>query len=158
MTPKSIVEHIKGMRSREDLDAIVKAAEARDKRLADLEAEERWKRVWAKYSHLKVGKIVFLHAKPEGRNEVLYGVGLKVKKVRPRAKEIDVQAITPVRPKGAAVPGFMTVTLTAMMCEAYKLSEEPTVAAFDNALVGETTKRTVHSIREEARRLLRGEA
>jgi hypothetical protein len=131
MTPKSIVAHIEGMRSREDLDAIIKAAESRDKRLANLEADERWRRVWAKYSHLKPGITVFLHSKPQGKNAFLYEQPLKVRQMKPRSKEIVVQALL----------AGTKVTHTAMMCDAYKLSEEPTVVAFDNALVGEISSR-----------------
>jgi hypothetical protein len=158
MNVKSIVAHIKGMRERDGLDEIIKAAEARDSHLAQLEAEGRWRRAWSKFSHLKPGSIVFLHAKPTGRNEAMFGVGLKVKKVLPRKKEIVVETIQPVRyhdlvpMKGASNRGkylkperfgYFSETLTAMMCDSYKLSDEPTVAAFGNAVHGEVMERKV---------------
>lgn len=126
MTPKQIVEAIKTMRDRQTLAAIIHAAENRDSHLAALESDERRKRAWSKYSHLRKGDTVFVHVKPVGKYEWLWAKPLTVIKVAPRKKEIVVQGDK--RGVGA--------TLTALMCLGYKLSEEPTAASFDNALTG----------------------
>lgn len=128
MNVKQIVAYISNMRSRDELSTIINTAEARDSRLSSIEGEERRKRAWSKVSHIRKGSIVFAHKKPEGKYAVLYGVGLKVLQVKPRAKEILVCTIQGER---------KTCTLTALMCDTFKISEEPTVAAFDNALVGD---------------------
>lgn len=130
MTPKQIIDAIRGMRDRESLSDIINAAEARDSHLSSLESEDRRKRAWAKFSHLKRGDLVFVHEKPSGTNAWMYGEALRVREVKPRNKEIVVQI-------NARFKGDKTAKLSALMCLAYKLSEDPTVAAFDNALGGD---------------------
>lgn len=140
MTPKQIVTHIKTMRDRDALSEIIDAAEARDQHLSNIESDERRKRAWSHFSHLRKGDTVFVHEKPSGTNAALYGQPLTVVDVKPKLKEIVVV-------KAAAARGEkVKVKLTALMALSYKLSEEPTSAAFANSLVPEdTTDRTVRS-------------
>jgi hypothetical protein len=122
---------IKDMRSRKNLAILIHAAEARDSHLAKLEAADRAKRLWAKFSHIKVGDTVFTHKDAEGKYTGLNGSGLRVRQVKPRVKEI---VVTPLR-------GSANYTLTVHMLDTWKVSLEPTAKAFDNALVGDISQR-----------------
>lgn len=125
MNAKQIIEAIRGMRERETLTAIIDAAEARDCHLSGLESDERRKRHWAKFSHLRKGDTVFIHVKPaHERYRVLFGVPLYVKKVMPRKKEIVIDS------------GIATVPMTVQMMSTFKLSEEPTGEALEHVLKG----------------------
>lgn len=135
MSPKKIIEHIAVMRNRDDLAAIIKAAEARDNRLSNIESDERRKRLFAKFSHLRKGDLVFIHTRVETprKYSALYGETLKVIQVKPRSKEIVV-GITPLN---KAYQGQRRVVLTAHTADALGLSERPSASAVTKAVVGE---------------------
>lgn len=118
---------VKSMNNRRNLAIIISAAEARDNHLSNLESDERRKRLWAKFSHVRKGDSVFVHAKPQGKNEWLWGKQLTVIDVKPRAKLIKVRGDK----RGVGVD------LTPFMLDAYKVSLEPTAESFSNALNGD---------------------
>jgi hypothetical protein len=128
MNAKQIIEAIRGMRERDTLSAIIDAAEARDCHLSNLESDERRKRLWAKFSHLRVSDTVFIHKKPDPESKYwwLWGKPLIVKQVLPRKREIVVRG----DPRGTGA------TLTAIMMDAFKLSEVPTPQALASLLNG----------------------
>jgi hypothetical protein len=130
MAYNQIIAAIKAMRDRESLSTIISAAEARDSHLANIETELRRKRLWAKFSHIKVGDSVFVHKQPEGKLAWLWGKQLVVKQVKPRVKEIVI--------RGGSHGS--DVALTAFMMDAYKLSLTPTTAAFAHALKGDDSE------------------
>lgn len=142
-----LLEMIRGVRDRQSLTDIIHAAEIRDGHLAKLEAEEREKRLWATYgSHLKVGDTVFTHVEPGGKRrgkndgfrpneyKFLHHVGLRVRKVKPRSKEVVVVPIQGPA-KGHAFE------LTAHMLATWKVSLDPTAESFGNALTDEVQQR-----------------
>lgn len=140
MTKDQIITHIRNMRDRDALSAIINAAEARDCALSNIESEERRKRAWSHFSHLRKGDTVFIHKEPpEHRVNAkgqkvpyklhwMWGKPLTVAEVRPRAKEIVVRGDR---------RGGVGEKLSALMALDLKLSEIPTATAFDNALQGE---------------------
>lgn len=132
MTPKQIIETVKTMRDREGLSAIINAAEARDNHLSNIESDERRKRKWAQFSHLKKGDTVFIHKKPDLQGPFfgMWGRQLRVKQVKMRSKVLIVDS-----------PGHKTWTLTALTADTLKLSEVPTADAFHHALDGDSLAR-----------------
>lgn len=130
MTPKQIIAAIREMRDRDNLSAIINAAESRDCHLSNLESDERRKRAWSNFSHLKKGNTVFIHKNPgtNGPYVGMWGKQLRVKQVKMRAKELILDA-----------PGHKTWKLTALTALDLKLSETPTAEAFHNTLAGDDT-------------------
>lgn len=128
MTPKKIIEFVRSMRDREALSSIIWAAESRDNHLSNIESDERRKRKWAQFSHLKKGDTVFIHKRPDTASPFIgmYGKALRVKLVQKRAKKLVVDT-----------QGHDSWTLTALTADALKLSEVPTADAFHNTLAGD---------------------
>jgi hypothetical protein len=128
LNTKQIVEAIKVMKDRDNLAQIINAAEARDCHLSNIESDERRKRAWSHFSHLKKGDTVFIHKNPtQPKLQWMWAKPLTITEVRPRAKEIVVRGDK----RGVGHK------LTALMALDLKLSETPTSAAFDHALAGE---------------------
>lgn len=133
MTPKQVIAAIGGMRDREALSQIIWAAEARDNHLSSIESDERRKRAWSHFSHLRKGDIVFVHKEPGGAMKWLYGRPLRVKRMKPRVKEIVIAGPS-LRNKGERAE----YALSALVALDLKLSEVATSDALANSLnIGE---------------------
>jgi len=130
MNKDKIIDAIAGMRERDALTAIIDAAEARDSHLSRLESDERRKRSWAKFSHLRAGDTVFIHKAPlkDTRYVWMWGKPLTIKAIMPRKKELVIRGDQ--RGKGIA--------LTALVADSFGLSEVPTSEALEHVLKGES--------------------
>ena len=131
MKLKAVIDFISKMRDRDQVKAVISAAEDRECHLAGVEQVRGRNAAWDRLmSHgIKAGDTVFVHLPKAPQFEKgarLFGKPLRVVAVRPRKKEIVVSA-----------PGFKgTDTLSALAAvNQYGISKEPTTEAFSWALL-----------------------
>lgn len=142
MKPTKIITYIKTSRDRDNLQAIINAAEARDAILSNIEGKIRRKEMWKTVEKLglKKGDTVFIHAGPTDKSDArgnggftskkhanLWAETLTVKGVKTRNKEIVV-----------SVNRIGDVVLSPFECASLKLSPLPTPEALAKALEGNT--------------------